>query len=330
MAPISTSPDRRILLVGPGEIGADYVRTLGHLGVPADRLTIVGRGRANAEALARAAGGATARWGGLASLEDVSGFDAAIVAVPPQDLPDAARRVMDGGVGRILLEKPGALSAAGLADLAGLARDRGCELFLAYNRRFLPSVLATHAMIAEDGGVVAVGFDFSELESRIVGHPKMVAWGPEPLARFGLLNSSHIIDLFTHLAGDPAEWTHRHEGGLPWHPASATFCGSGITNRGALFGYTSTWNAAGRWGMEITTPRHWILLRPLEAPVVQGRDGFALTPLPFEPDPLGLRPGLPRMVRAFLDGGPDAPHLCIVEQAVAVLRLTETICGYPG
>ena len=41
--------------------------------------------------------------------------------------------------------------------------------------------------------------------------------------------------------------------GLDWHSSSSQFCGSGITDKGALFSYSADWESPGRWGIEIKT-----------------------------------------------------------------------------
>jgi predicted dehydrogenase len=326
-------PDGRILLVGPGGMGVEYARTLLHLGVAPEQVTVVGRRLDATAAFVARFPGMAARAGGFEALDGTAAapaVEAAIIAVPPAGLAAAARAVMNAGVRRILLEKPGALSATVMAELAGEAERRGVDLFLAYNRRFLPSVRRVREMIAEDGGVLAAAFDFSELEGRILEDPTVASWGPAVLDRWGVINPSHVIDLFVHLAGFPADWIHHRAGSLPWHPAGALFWGAGITERAIPFVYLSTWNAAGRWGVEVTTPRHKIILRPLEAPMIQERSGFAQSPLTSVDEPGDLKPGFPGLIQAFLDGGPEARFLCTAGHAASLLKLIETMFGYAG
>ena len=312
-------------------MGAEYARTLLHLGVAPERVTVLGRRREAVEAFAERFGGMRPLSGGLDALDGLPAHAAAIVAVPPVLLAEAARRVIAGGTPSLLLEKPGALSAEELAEVAEAARRAGCGASLALNRRFFPSVRKTRELIAEDGGLLAASVDFSELECRILQDPVTLSWGPEALARWGLVNSCHVIDLFIHLAGRPTDWRPQRGGALPWHPSGAIFWGSGTTDRGTAFSYLSTWNAAGRWGLEVTTPRRKILLRPLEAPSVQTRDGFALVPLAVPVEAADLKPGFPGMVKAFLLGGAEAAVLCSIDEAVATLQVAETIFGYaPG
>lgn len=321
--------ESRILLVGTGRMGEEYAKVLVEQGVAPERVTVVGRDTGRTEAFAKRWGGFTARAGGLAA--DFPGHEAAIIAVPPADLPAAALAVMDMGVRHILLEKPGALTAAGMEALAREAEMRGVRLVLAYNRRFYPSVLGVRRAIREDGGVIAVSFDISELECRILEDPVTMAWGEAALARWGVINSGHVIDLFVHLAGFPVDWVHHRAGNLAWHPTGAVFWGAGTTERGAAFAYLSTWSAAGRWSVEVTTPRRKLILRPLEEASFQERGGFAVRPLPVTPEPEGVKPGFHNMVGAFLKGGDDAEALCGGGEAVRLLRLEEEIFGYlPG
>lgn len=336
---ISRSPDRRLLLVGPGSMGAEYARTLLHLGFSPDRIDVVGRDAERTRAFADRFGGMRPIAGGFQALAASSSLapsplalspliETAIIATPPADLAAAARAVMNVGVRRILLEKPGALSSADMRALVHEAERRDVQIFLSYNRRFFPSVARVREIIAEDGGPLAVSFDFSELECRIVNDPVTLSWGTAAMARWGLVNSSHVIDLFVHLAGMPTNWTHGRRGALPWHPTGSTFWGSGVTDRDIPFAYMSVWNGAGRWGVEVTTPRRKIVLRPLEAPTMQKNDGFALLPIDIANEPEGLKPGFLGMVQAFLGESADDGVLCSAAHASRLSALTETMLGY--
>lgn len=323
VAPETVAP-RPILVIGPGRMGAEYVKVLRHLGFPPETIRVLGRDRGRVEAFAVAHGGVCPAWGGLNRLDADAPPETAIVALPPGAIEGAVERLMALGCRRILAEKPLALTAVRAEALAAEAVRRGVGLSVSYNRRFLPSVREARRMIAEDGGLISCAFDFTELERYNAADTVSMAW---PKDRWGVVNSSHVIDLFRHLAGQPADWSHRRAGSLAWHPAGAVFCGSGVTERGVLFSYLSTWSGAGRWGMELTTARRKLILRPLEAVVVQENTGFATATAGLPAEPEGLKPGFLGLVEAFLADHPPAP-LCSAAEAAASTRLVETIMGY--
>jgi hypothetical protein len=155
--------------------------------------------------------------------------------------------------------------------------------------------------------------------------------GEEVLARWGLVNSSHVVDLGFHLAGRPREWAQRRRGRLPWHPSGAVFAGAGETEHGALFAYVGTWSGAGRWGVEISTAARKLVLRPLEELRVQEKGSFDVEPVELDAEPAGLKPGLRGQLGAFLSraaGDEPDPRLCPLREALAVWRETAAIFGY--
>jgi predicted dehydrogenase len=308
------------MVVGAGAMGREHVRAALALGIEPERIEIVARGEERARALAAELG---TRWraGGVETLTEAP--PAAVVAVAVPDLTATAAALVDLGCPFILLEKPGALSHSDLSGLAGY----GAEIFLALNRRFYPSVGAARRLIEQDGGPLSACFDFTEIEEHVLaeGHP------PEVLERWGVVNSVHVIDLFQHLAGAPRQLEARRSGSLPWHPAGATFSGSGETVRGALFAYVAMWAGAGRWSVEVTTAERKLLLRPLEELREQRTGGFDVVRIDVEEEPRDVKPGLYGQLGAFLErasGGSADPRLCSLGEASALLGHVETILGY--
>jgi predicted dehydrogenase len=312
-----------LLLVGVGEMGEAYAAALAHHGV-AD-VEALGRGAERVEAFSRRTG-LPATPGGTPALAELPAPERAIVAVGPEELAPVTRRLLARGCRSILVEKPGALSSVELRRLAVDAGERGADLFVAFNRRFYPSVDAARVAIAEDGGPLAGGFDFTELADRVLAERGPKGWSDGVLARWGVVNSAHVIDLFFHLAGPPTAWEQRRSGSLPWHPAGAVFAGSGATAAGALFSYRAAWSGAGRWGVEVTTARRRLVLQPLETLTVQQAGSFALERAVLAPEPAGLKPGLAGLVAAFLDGAD--PRLCRADEAADLLAAAEAIMGY--
>jgi predicted dehydrogenase len=307
-------------------MGEAYVRALRVLGIEP---LLVGRGRLRAEGLSERLGVET-RWGGIDAVE-ATAPDVAIVAVGHRELSHVASALLERGCRRLLVEKPGGLDRAELERLRGDAEEADAEVFVAYNRRFYPSVDAARLAIQEDGGPLSAAFDFTEIEERVLAAQRDSEGSGEVLARWGLVNSVHVIDLFVHLAGRPERWTAERLGSLPWHPAGARFFGSGVTERNAAFSYLATWSGAGRWSVEVTTSKRKLILQPLEELWVQQKGRFELERAEVDGEPAGLKPGLHGQLCAFLAraaGGDPDPRLCSLDEALAVFDVTQTIFGY--
>lgn len=308
--------------MGAGQMAEEHVRVLLAAGLSAEAILVVGRGSERAEQLAQRYG-VRASWGGLEGLRDVPRI--AIVAVPETELAPVTCRLLERGATHVLLEKPGALDPS---ELDGIADD---QVFVAYNRRFYASVSRARALIAEDGAVLSASFDFTELEERVLRDAKRRGLASAILARWGLANSLHVIDLAFHLSGDPLAVETLRSGALPWHPSGAVFAGAGSLHGGGLFSYVATWSGAGRWGVEITTSKRKLVLKPLETLHEQRRGSFELDLVEIDPEPEGVKPGLSGQWRAFIAAarGEEAdPALCTLSQARARLELAGKIFGY--
>jgi len=314
--PSSRSPE--LVVVGAGPMGRDHVRAALACGLAPEAIEVVALGPERARRLAEETGVGW-RAGGVAALAEPP--PAAVVAVPVLELAGAARELGELGCPYVLLEKPGALSAAELRQLDGAA------VFVAYNRRFYRSVDETRRLVEADGGPLTASFDFTEIEDRVLAE----GFPPDVLGRWGLVNSTHVIDLFRHLAGAPVRLEAERAGGLAWHPAGSEYAGSGKTDRGALFSYLASWGGAGRWSVEVTTSERKLILRPLEELHVQRKGTFAVERVELEREPPGVKPGLHGQLLAFLAAAAGAeadPRLCTLDDAADLLDLASRILGY--
>ena len=226
----------------------------------------------------------------------------AIVAVDAQYLYKAASKIMNFGVKNILLEKPGALTIADIRQLQRLAAKKGAEVFIAYNRRFYSSVLKAKEIIREDGGCTSFVFEFTEWSHLVRGAEK----SREEKARWFIANSTHVVDLAFHLGGTPKYIKCFTAGGLDWHPSASVFSGAGISETDALFSYHANWAAPGRWGVEVLTTKHRLILRPLEELHVQDLGSVDVKEVKLD-DALDklYKPGLFRETESFLNGVHD-------------------------
>lgn len=310
-----------VLLVGTGPMAESYLSVLAELGAHA---IVVGRSSASAARFLRSTGHAAIAGGIEAWLDHESALPhCAVVATSVDQLEPVTRSLVTSGVTRVLVEKPGALDASGLEQLATIAADRGAEVHVAYNRRYYASVMEVRRRLEDDGGVISFAFDFTELAERVgaSSHPSEVK------QRWVLANSSHVIDLAFFLGGQPVELNAAVSGSLPWHPSAARFAGHGLTSRGAMFAYFSDWEAPGRWGLEVATRDGRYVLRPLERLAVQSHGSFDVVAVPLE-DQLDRRfkPGLLRATKAFLER--TNLHLpTLDEHARFVRQVVEPIAG---
>jgi predicted dehydrogenase len=282
----------------------------------------IGRGRDSAVQFAKATGLAVMEGGLAARLESSQERPkAAIVAVAIDGLAGAAIALIRHGVKRILVEKPGGLDASQIAAVAQCATDAGAEVFIAYNRRFYPSVNRAQQIISADGGVTSFAFEFTELAQQIArsAHPAAVK------ANWFLANSSHVVNLAFFLGGRPRTMSAMTSGSTGWH-SPAKFAGCGATSCGTLFHYGADWTSAGRWGVAINTPKRRLFLRPLESLQVQDSGQFNVETLPVDDDAeRDLKPGLLGQMRAFLDGMGTAALLDVGTHLDMVKREYTTI-----
>ena len=290
----SASP---ILLVGAGKMAIEYAKVLTALG---HKQIVLGRGAASAAAFEVATGIRPSQGALEAQLAALPRLpETAIVTVNAMHLADVTATLLHAGVRRILVEKPAALDLVEAASLTAAVVAAGAEVFVAYNRRFMASTLRAAEIIATDGGVVSVKFDFSERARSIalLGKPQ------RELETWFYGNSTHVVDLAFHFFGPPVTLSAEIAGEIAWHLAAGVFTGHARNAVSGLMSWHANWMAPGRWGVEVLTAEHRLILQPLEKLRVQSHAGFDETPVVLD-DALDLafKPGLMRQVRAFLYG----------------------------
>nr|WP_319395110.1 Gfo/Idh/MocA family oxidoreductase [uncultured Desulfobacter sp.] len=283
-------------LIGAGPMAVDYSKVLRALKTPS---LVIGRGKESAEKF-REKSGLTIKTDGL----DVwlkkkpEKPDCAIVAVGVDQLANVTDQLLDFGVKKILLEKPGGLNSDEIQRLNSKALKKEADVYIAYNRRFYASVIQAQKMIKEDGGVTSFHFEFTELSHIIekTNKPRQV------LDNWFLANSTHVADLAFYLGGQPKELTAYTTGEVSWHPKAAIFAGAGISENDALFSYQANWDAPGRWGIEILTKKKRYYFRPLEQLHIQKTGSFDIQKIEID-DHLDrqFKPGLYLQTEAFIN-----------------------------
>jgi predicted dehydrogenase len=296
-----------VWIIGAGAMTREYLKVLTALNINA---LVIGRSQANCQKIVDEFNCEVHPFGLTHFLQSRPSLPSkVIVAVGIEALETVTVELLNYGVKDILLEKPGVAYAQEINNLAKISKRKKANVLLAYNRRFYSSVLKAEELIKEDGGVSSFNFEFTEWSHSIRTLDKTNAeWH-----NWFLGNSTHVIDTAFCLGGKPEKLSAYYKGTLDWHPASANFCGAGISTEGALFSYHANWEAPGRWVIEILTKKRRFLFKPMEVLQVQVLGSVAVNPVELD-DSLDkdFKPGIYLQTKAFMDG--DNSRFCTVEE----------------
>lgn len=312
-----------VTVVGYGAMGRQYVRALQALGV--SRLRVCSR-----------SAGRLAPLGAIAGIETVAGGverlacrpqagELAVVATPIQLTVAAADRLAALGFRRLLLEKPVALSAADIEQLAERLEGHDAEAYCAYNRVAYPSAHEVRARAEGEGGVTSCRYAFTEM----IKPDWPQRFSHEELARWGISNSIHVISMAHGLIGWPASWSGHRAGSLAWHPTGSVFVGSGVSGKGLPFAYHADWGSPGRWSVEVATAHSVYRLCPLERLFRKGPATGEWEELPVDAAVPEAKAGLVEQVAAMLSPAVQrlVPRVTLRE-AAALTRYAEGVFGY--
>jgi len=308
------------IIIGAGNMAAEYSKILKAIG---KTFIVFGRGLNSAKEFETKTGIKPI----LSNIRDYlieNDFNPrfAIVAVSLDQLADKTKELIDLGILKILVEKPGGLNFDQIMDLQYYTEKSNSEVFIAYNRRFYTSVLEAKEIIDDDDGVLSFNFEFTEW-----GHViEKNNFSKEILENWFFVNSTHVLDLAFFLGGKPLKISSFREGKLDWHPTASRYCGAGMTENGALFNYCANWSAPGRWGIEVLTKKNRLIFRPLEKLFIQKITNVEIQQLDID-DTLDIiyKPGLFRQVDAFLKGNNDS--LLSIDQQYQNLKHYSIITG---
>lgn len=292
-------------VIGTGLIGTEYSKVLDALSVSH---IVIGRGNTSAENFEAVRNKKVIRGGVKSFLNTKPELPiGVIIAVGSLDLYDTAVDLINYGVKKILIEKPGGDSPERVKDLYRIAQSNNVEIFLAYNRRFYASVLQAEKIIKEDGGVLSFNFEFTEWIKVI----QSVHSDPRVLSQLFFGNSTHVVDTAFFLGGEPTEMTSYYGGNLSWHKPSI-YSGAGRSETGALFSYQANWESPGRWVIEILTPKHRLYFKPMEMLQIQEQQSVKVQPVEID-DHLDkeYKPGFFLETQAFVNN--DYSRFCSLE-----------------
>jgi predicted dehydrogenase len=286
----------KVLLVGAGNMGAEYARVLNKLEISFDAVC---RSKSRSEEFSKKFECNSFNNGLINPNIDFKQYSHAIVATPIQELKPICQTLISNGIKTILVEKPAGLNSNEINELNDYSANNQAKIFVAYNRRFYASVLEAERIIKNDGGLLSCNFEFTEWSHVIekLETPKIVK------ENWFLANSSHVVDLVFHLIGNPIQLFSLTSGKTTWFEPSI-FVGSGISEKNVLFNYGSNWNSAGRWRIEFLTQKRKLILCPLEI-LQEQKIGTVevgeIENIDYSPDKQ-FKPGLLNQTESFLIG----------------------------
>lgn len=312
-----------VWLIGAGPMAALHAKVLAAL--TTEPVTIIANSATRAAPLAQENGMAFYEGGLEHAIATLPTPSAAIIALPVDKLAAAARSLVAAGVPKVMIEKPGCLTAVELAPVVDLAEQKDSFVAIAYNRRFFASVIDARKRIEAAGKILSVNFEFCEDAPRVEALPTPALIKE----KWVLANSSHVIDLAFHLCGAPETWDTKTTGTLPWHPSGADFRGMGVTTKGANFTYYADWRGPGRWGLEIILPTERLIMRPMEALEVMPRGSFRSQVVEIDDQiDKDFKPGLYRQLEAFF-ATDVSPYLVTARQQFdAITNIYNPIANY--
>ena len=314
------SNNLEVLLVGPGNIGLDYVKVLKSFNAD---ISVVGRSKKSSDSFTKKTD-IKVHSGGIESYIKKQPIPPkyAIVAVNENQLCEVTISLLHYGVKNILVEKPGGLSFSELIRVSNESKLQKSNVYVGYNRRYYQSVQKCRELLEDNTGPINVLFEFTEWSHDI----DFEHYTKSELEKFFLCNSSHVVDLVFHLFGVPKELNSNTIGTLSWHPSSAVFTGSGKTIEDVLFSYNANWSSAGRWGIEIIVDDYKLILRPLEKLFIQKKGTFDLNEIPLGSIDNSYKPGLYNEIKSFFGDSPR--YLCTVDEQINNFYFYYKIANY--
>jgi predicted dehydrogenase len=251
--------------------------------------------------------------------------DGVVCCVSPDQMAAAAGQILPFGI-PTLLEKPPGVSLAELAAMKALAKKHATPVMVALNRRYY-SVL--RSAIVDAGGleaITAVFVDWSEEPEYLLKDRRFT---PEQVGQEVYANSIHGLDLLTLLAGEvDAPAVIGLDLGQPFRWLMSL---QGVSRRGVLATFQSTWDSPSRWRVVFCSQNRRYTFAPLESCVVLER-GKKETRV-IEPDAVDkkFKAGFHAQAREFLNmietRRPSARDgLESVEAAMGLCELLSATC----
>ena len=130
-----------------------------------------------------------------------------------------------------------------------------------------------------------------------------------------------------HFCGKPNKLNCEYSDNLSWGQNPCIYSGSGRTSKGIIFSYISDWESAGRWNLELTTPKRRLYFCPLEKLFCTDRGTFNKYEIKPENDfDNSYKPGLYLMVKKFLAN--DFTNFCSINEQLTNFETYYKIAKY--
>ena len=244
----------RIALVGYGGYAPKHLEVLRALGaevVASSNRSEAGRARAQAE------GGIPRTYARTEEMLERERPDGVVSCVSFEAQHAVGKVVIASGI-PFLIEKPPGTSLAELEELVALARTHGTPVMVGLNRRHYSVIRRALDDAGGPEAVRGVFIDWSEDPAMLLGR----GMAADLVAKNTFRNSIHGLDLLTFLGGDlPDPTILATSQGAPFQWVQSV---SGVSARGAVASFTSTWNAPGRWRVQFVTDGRRYTFAPLE------------------------------------------------------------------
>ena len=314
----------KILIFGSGNMAKEYMKVISHYG---NKVTIISNSSKNFEYFkSNYDNVSTYTKFDIALINQInfSEFSFAINCVSIESLFETTKKILELGIKKILLEKPGTLLISELDELIQIKKSENAEVYIALNRRFHASTIFIKKLL-KSTKVSSASFDFTEWIKGIDQNK----YENSSLNKWLYCNSIHVIDLFFYVFGDYKEINSTVMGvnKLNWHPTSSIFYGKGILQNDIPFNYMTDWNGPGRWKIEFVTEKKKYMLSPLEKVQELGLDDFIIREpnIDYEDDEK-YKPGLKKMIDAFIKN--DMSGFNSLEDQKKLFKTLNTIGDY--
>jgi predicted dehydrogenase len=280
----------RLALVGYGRIAPKHLeafRAMGAEFVAACNRSVEGRARAERE------GGIPRTYAAIDEMLDRERPDGVVCCASMPQMYAAAVELLNAGV-PALLEKPPGTSLDEFRHLCELAENNRALAMIGLNRRHYSVVRKALEDCGGPEAVTAVFVEWSEDPRHLLAR----GFSADEISRMVFGNSLHGLDLLVHLAGSldaPAVVGRNLGEPLRWMMAL-----QGVSRRGAIAAFNSTWDSPGRWRVSFCSPGRRYLFAPLEC--CQVSEAGKKEPRTIEPDQLDARfkPGFYAQAEVFL------------------------------
>jgi predicted dehydrogenase len=312
---------KSVLIIGAGYIANQYAIALSNLKIK--DVTILGKSKENLQKFKEFPNFEIIDGGYERNLSKIKKKDLVIIAIPIEELTNTAKKVIENGHSRILIEKPGSVFKNDLLELKKIIKKE--KVRIAYNRFFYPSFHKLLSLVESEGGITSCKFDFTEWLHTI----EIEKYDTKICNRWGISNSLHVISMVLGLIGMPKKISTFQMGSLEWHPTGSIFVGNGISEKDIPFSYHANWGGGGRWGIEVITKENIYRLIPLEKLFVSKKGSIKWEEVNLQNPFLDVKEGIAEEIATMLNDELDKKvGMISLTDAIEFNEIAEEIFGY--